>query len=749
VRIGGMMTPLKSYCARAALLAGAACFPSIGWAQTSAPQASGAAPSQPAPSPPVDAAADAQGGLQDIIVTAQRRAENVQRVPISIIAVTGDTLVKSGVTTLDGLQRVAPGLVVTTTGSGFVSYTFIRGGGTNNTDPGSDPSVAYYVDEIYLGGSAGLQFDLFDIDHVEVLKGPQGTLFGRNAASGAISVITKRPTSDLQGALHAEYGSYNALLVKGFVSGPLTADGALRYRVSGSYRRRDAFTRNLAGGGDPGNINAGGARGQLEWSKGDVDVLLSGSFLKARNGQTNQFQSTANVSGAVDPTLPQPTDQSFYAHYYDYIGYENQDMHDLNGRIEWTTPIGKITSISAYRWNRFIRAQDNDATVYFGTNQLYLFRDKTFSQELRLTGDALDRFHYVLGGYYYHADQLFHFTQNYGPAAPTVSTRGKFITDFNAYTTDSYAVFGQVKVDLIDALSLTLGGRYTHDAKADQRSVNRLGVLFNVNPNAGFSKFTPAATLEFKPSDKILAYLSYRQGFKSGGFQTVAPASAAIANTPFLPENVTSWEAGLKTTLLDNRLQLNAAIFRSDIDNQQVTRVTPATPTAPALTQIENAGKTRADGIDLMIAARPVSGLTLTANATWQRARYRRYLTNNIDLAGNHQTRSPDFTGYLAAEYETSLGNFGKLDVRGDLSRRSLTFFDAANSRVPGQFQPAYNVVNLRASVLPNGVPLEIGVFVKNLGKTQYFQNISPVGPSGTGAPGEPRVFGVSIDFHF
>ncbi len=734
-------------CSFATLVVSLGCLPSSAYAQTAA----SAAAQQPATGQSQGTTTDApnSSGVADIIVTAQRRSESVQNVPISIVAVSGDSLVKSGVTTLDGIQRLAPGLTTTTVGSGFVSYTFIRGGGTNNVDPGSDPSVAYFVDEIYIGGTQGLQFDLFDVDHVEVLKGPQGTLFGRNAASGAISVITKRPTTDFHGEAHLEYGNYNSLLEKASLSGPLNSAKTLLFRVSESYRRHDAFSQNLNGKADPGNIDAGGVRGQLEYRADGLSVLLSADFFKARNGQTNQNETTANVSANVNPALPVLPGQNFYDRYYDYIGFENQDVHNFSGRIEVDTPIGQLTSISAYRYNYFRRNQDNDGTNYDGQVQFYREKDRTFSQELRLVGDAGERFHYVLGGFYYHANTDFSFVTKFGADYPIPVLRRLTLSDVSNYKTDSYAAFGQLTFDLTRQLSVVAGGRYTEDHKKNFRTVNRFGTLYTVNPNVTFRDFTPAITVNYKPSAAILAYASYREGFKSGGWQTLGPATPTIANTPFLPEYVKSYEVGLKTTLLDRRVQANVALFRSDISNQQITRITPLTATTPAITQIDNAGRTRAQGIDGMLTIRPIPELVLSANATYQHARFRQYLTNGVSLAGNHQTRSPDFSGYFSAQYTATLGDFGSLSLLGEYSRRSIIYFDPANNQTPGLNQPGYGIGNLRLTLTPASLPLDISAFVRNVGKTKYYTNIVVTPPSGIGPPGEPRIYGVALNFKF
>lgn len=706
----------------------------------------GAAPAVFAQEKPSSNGANDEAPVGEIIVTAQRRAENVQKVPISIAVVSGDTLVSQGVMSSDGIQRLAPGLSMSTVGTGFVSYTYMRGGGTNQIDPGSDPSVAFFVDEVYITGASGLQFDLFDIDHVEVLKGPQGTLFGRNAASGAISIVTKRPSSTFGGNAHLEYGEYNSLLARASVTGPLTSDGALSFRLSGAYRSQDAFTKNLTGGKDPGDVDSGGARGQLQYKSGPLTILLAGDYFKARNGQTNQFISSANVAALVDPTLPQPTNQSFYAHYYNLIGYENQDVYNLSGRIELETGIGTITSVSAYRHNKFKRRQDQDGTLYDSFDLFSSEKDKTFSQELRIVGDAAnDKVHYVAGVYYYDGEIDSVFVVKAGPAFPNAGFRGRTSTDSRTLSTKSYAAFGQLTYDLTDQFGVTIGGRWTKDKKDDDRAVSIFGLInYTATPKKSWTAFTPSATLNFKPTEDVLTYFSYRRGFKSGGFQALLASSATVANIPFNPEKVDSYEFGVKATLLDRTLTANLALFRSDITDQQVSRTISATQI-----YIDNAGETRAEGLDFEFVARPSRRLTVTASGTYQKAKFRKFQSGAISYKGKHQLRSPDFAGYFAIDYRMPLGDFGDLALHADYSERSEQFYDLANTKLPGLYSPAYGVGNLRATLEPSALPIKISAFVKNVGNKHYYQNIAANGQSGLAVPGAPRVFGGAIDFEF
>jgi len=342
-------------------------------------------------------------GVDEIIVTAQRRAENLQTVPISITAFGAEELESAGVATLDDVTHLAPGLTMSAIGSGFVSYTYVRGGGTNVIDSGADPSVAYYLDEVYLGGTAGLQFDLLDIARVEVLKGPQGTLFGRNAAAGAIHVITESPGDTFEASASVTGGDYGLFNVRGSLTGPLSSDGAWRYRVATGHRERDGYTDNL-GGLDPGFLDTYAGRAQLQYAGPNLTATLTGDYFTSDNGMTNQFLSTAFSASILTPgaAAALPPGQTFYTRYFDTDGYERQDTGSLTGRIEWQLPFATLTSITAYRDNDFSRFQDQDGTNAYAYTLGSEERDRTFSQEVRLSNDG-ERIDWVAGVYFYHA----------------------------------------------------------------------------------------------------------------------------------------------------------------------------------------------------------------------------------------------------------------------------------------------------------------------------------------------------------
>lgn len=688
------------------------------------------------------------GTIEEVTVTAQKRAENLQDVPISMVALPGDTLAKSGANTLDAVQHFAPGLTISAHGSGLVSYTYIRGAGSNLVDNGSDPSVAYFIDEVYVFGASGLQFDLIDLERVEVLKGPQGTLFGRNAAGGAISITTRRPSSTFGVSADLEAGNFDSVLARSSVTGPFSDDGRLLYRLSGSYKRRDGFTENLAGGDDPGTLDSLGGRAQLQFIGDSVELLLSLDALRSRNGMTNQFISTASSAAWVSPEAAAtlPGGESYYRHYYNTDGFEEQDLHAITGRIDWDTTIGTLTSISGYRSSRFARLQDQDGTLAESFALESESDDDSFSQEVRFAADT-GRLHWIAGLYYFHSRSEQDFSYNAGPAFPTAAVRNRSAADSRILTTDSTAVFGQAKYDLTPKLAVTLGGRYSYDDKEDTHTVRNFlaAAPYTVDPRADWSSFDPALTVDCHVTPDVMTYASYRQGYKSGGFQSTLVSTPALAAAPFDAEHVDSYEVGAKTAWADRRLTVDAALFWSDITDQQILRII-----GPAQQIIDNAGATRTKGVDLNVVVKPIANFRVDAAATFQRARFERYQNGTIDLAGNHALRSPDFAGAFSAEYDIPLAGGADLTLRGEYAYQSTRYFVLGSDeppRVPGFYQPGYGLANARLSYTSSGGNWSVALWGRNLEDTRYLRNLGGSSGSGMGAPGDPRTYGVS--FHW
>ena len=705
--------------------------------------------------------------LEEIVITAQKRSENLQDVPISITAISSEALDKAGVVDAKDIQYLAPGLNISAVGSGFVSYTYIRGGGTDQIDPGSDPSVAYFLDEVYLGGTAGLQFDLVDVDRIEVLKGPQGTLFGRNAASGAISITSKEPSPTFGGSLEVDAGNYDYTQVKASITGPITADDHWLYRAAFDFRRREGYTTNLVNGDHVDDVFTYGGRGEIEYVVDDFKFLLSTDLMGARNGGTPQFLSTARSTYSLvlnnAAVAAVPGGEASYAQRYDVPGYENQNLGDVVGRLEWTTDIGKLTSISAFRTNTFDRLADYDTTAFDSFSIASQELDQTFSQEIRLSGDR-EQLHWIGGLYYYHAQSKIDWQEITGPffplagvpfAALGVPVAGAYPlnnlgTDDSIIYTNSQAAFGQLGYDFTNQLTLTVGGRYSEDRKHAARTV--LGLVsagleappFSIDPHGSWSAFDPSAALDYKITEDVMTYLSYRQGFKSGGFQPLFPPTATVAATPFAPEKVKSYEGGLKSEWFDRRFLANVAVFLSNITDQQISQ-----NVTPILVVVDNAGATRDYGVDLTLDVKPIPQLILSAAMTVQHARFKSYVEGGVNYAGDAQLRSPDLGENYGLEYDLALAGGSTLALHAAYSYESRQFYDIANSTAPGLFQPGYGIANARVEFSPVHGDFRVGLWGNNLGNTHYYQNIAVSAPAGLAVPGVPRTYGVAIDYNF
>lgn len=698
---------------------------------------------------------DGASVLEEVVVTAQKRTQRLQDVPISIVALGGTQLEDAGTTSLASLQQFTPGLVVSNVNNGFATYTFMRGSGTSQTTAGADPSIAYFMDEVYLGNKAGLQFDLLDIERVEVLKGPQGTLFGRNAAGGAISIITRRPSRTFQGTFDARVGNYDAVTLRSTLSGPVAGSDSLFYRFSGGYRTREGFTENLVTGRDIDNVDMLTGRGQLEYSSGDVTFLLTLGALKSDNGPAARFISTADATGVLSPSAaaghPGPG-ESFFKHYDDVGGGQKQDAYDVTGRLEITTPIGTLTSISAGRWSDFDMFQDNDGTGASSLALDYRSRDTTFSQEIRLSSADDTRLQWIGGLYYYRGDTEERTSLLGGPDFPSPLLRNRTAIDNADYLTESYAVFGQASYAITSQLSLTAGGRYTVDEKSMDRFIDIPGFpvpgIFPqiVHPDERWSAFNPTGTLEYKFTPDLMVYASYREGFKGGGFQALLPAMPGV---PFDPETVDSYEVGFKSAWLGDKLIFNAAVFRADCSDCQVVRVI-----APAVTNVDNAGEIRTDGVDISILARPSNQFRLAADMTFQHAEYRKYANpGGVDYTGNRQMRSPDFSGSLSTEYDFPIAGGATLTLHGDYSYRTKMFFDPSAAEIRGQFQDAYGLANARLTYTPGSGRWNVSLWGNNLTDEEYLGAISvsssAAGGTGLSIAGEPRTFGVAAHLDF
>jgi len=584
------------------------------------------------------------GALEEVIVTATKRAESLQDIPVSVNAFNSETIQEAGINNAGDLAIMTPALNINVNQSPFNARMTIRGIGTAQTDPALEPSVGLFVDGVFLGRSGLGMSDLTDIERIEVLQGPQGTLYGKNTNAGAISVITKKPNfEEFEGYVEASAGDYGMSRLTASASGPLT--DTLAYRLSGNMHQRDGYYDNSAGD-DLNDADDWNIQGKLQWDPTDsLSVLLSGSHIDR--------DTTCCAADAVqqDPVNNALVAQGYSADKNDPYDYDVQpgvdnsfDMESdlLSMTIDYAVDWGEITSITA--WNDYDYSVDQDPD----RSQLDVlalrnddFSGDSFSQELRFTSQAGDNIDYMLGLFYYEqttkrgGDKPFLFVgDDFIPIAAQqdlpfplpinflVQPGDNLVIDYKQ-DTDTIAVFSQATWHIGDIWHLSGGLRWSDEEKeSDLFSQTNSTAISNDLIGASFldSVSTPIDANLDRSSDNVdwmiraamdigddsMVYASAATGTKSGGFQSV---NGAPDEREFDDEDTTTYELGVKSTLLDARLRINAAAFYTEIDDFQSQRQLET----GLGTFVSNEAEVEVSGLDFQVEALPLPNLTLSA----------------------------------------------------------------------------------------------------------------------------------------
>jgi len=695
---------------------------------------------------PTGASAQAPGDsalVQELIVTAQKRAEAAQDVPIALTALSGEQLERQGVEGFADLSTRIPSLRFGSGVTGGEHVITLRGIGSQNTTSGGDSPVAYSQDGVYLARTTSVDPEFFDIDRVEVLRGPQGTLYGRNSVGGSVNVNSKRPTAQLGGHADAMIGNYDARVFRAWLNVPVFESGErfAAVRLTGVKAEHDGYQENLFTG--PGATNdADGQdfwmiRGQLYAQLSEsVDLLLVAST--SENGdpvatKTNWRLEPARYVGAQpylsDPRKVRKNTPETY----------NQDADFVAATINIDLGFATLTSVSGYAAGSWAQSSDPDASeLTLATNPYWTLDQFQYSEEIRLASNPSDTnpVSWIVGAFFFKekVGQTFQFIDTgLNSASPFTDT---FIfTNGGIYKTESRAVFGQVDLDLEKMggglpVTLTAGLRYTHDEKKgyDFLDYNLPLIPFVAAQDKTFdedwSEVTYKVGANWRPAEGVLLYASYSTGYLSGG--------GLVGNFPgiYQPEKIRAWEAGFKTTLMENRLLFNGAAYHQRIRDMQVF-VQDITGS-----RIDNAGRAHVKGIELEAVATPVDGLRLNAAATFTEAEYDEYLTINnrfagpapgcdpvtrlCDFAGNRLVQTPEYTLNFGAQYSFDLGA-GELTPRVDIFRSGDLYFLSANS--PLERQKAYTLVDLSVVFRAASGGWTVEGFVRNVGNKDIISN--------------------------
>jgi len=694
--------------------------------------------------------------LQDIVVTAEKREESLQRTPASIIARSGEALRKAGVDSTLDLATIAPGVAVTTNTASAQIY--IRGIGTNF---GGDQSVALHVDGVYQVSTQGALQELLGVDRMEVLRGPQGTLYGRNATGGVVNIITRRPTMDLSAEGDLEYGNYNLFRQRALVNVPIVND-KVAMLISVVHTDRDGFRYNPYLNSRIDDEHNWGVRGRLLIRASDnLDILLSGNYSAENDSRTLGFKIDKNVYAPQVDLLPQlgmrggtvPDDPNII--YSDKNSIQNYKQYGGSAELDWDLGGVKIKSLTAYQVNTRRENIDIDGTeVDYFDGQLTGSRTSWFSQELQVLSQNDGPLQWIAGIYYLRDDERERGVYTTPILDQLGFGSGPIGRDFNSGTR-AYAGFGQFTYKIFDKLRLTVGARFSHERKFAVQYLNAMEALgVQATNSKSWNAFTPKFSIDYSPNDDVMFYASATRGFKSGGFNE-------SASDLFDPEYIWSYEAGARTSLLDKRLRLNATTFLYNYSNIQVMQALASPdPLTGATTKVGNAASARVKGIELELQVIPLKGLELSANASLLEAKYRTYLSPNtevagnpiVDLSGNWLPLAPQFAGILSAQYTTTVGNAGTLSVRGDLYHQSRVFFTAFNNLNDhfGQ-QKGYELVNAHIGFTSADKHWTLGLFGRNLTNKVYKQTVIRAlgffGQLDILAP--PRTYGVELGFKF
>jgi iron complex outermembrane receptor protein len=709
-------------------------------------------------------------GLNEIVVTAQRREERLQDVPISVSAFSGEAIEAAGFRDTRDILVSTPNVDFTTNGRGFASSAdiSIRGVGTIVRDV--DQPVAVYLDEVFLGTSAGVNLSAVDLERVEVLRGPQGTLYGRNALAGAVNYVSREPVNRPEGSAEISYGNYEYMQMKATGNLPLAGE-KLMARANVSYTQRDGTVENLATGTDINDLDNVSARLQLKSNISDALTLkLAGEYSRDKI-----------VASSVAPrSIAREHQNNMFAPFE-----EQRDIIGASARLTYDAERFQLISISGYR-----AVEDSYLGSYQAPTDLAVLGgepasdQRQFSQELRLVSTSEGPLKWVVGAYYFdETNDLTSYFEFHG-LAPIMSflfgdpTGSMIPVGYNERSdarlnNEALAGFGELSYALTDRMEATIGARYgeeTREMAYSHVAAPFLGFGIFAPPQSfevddTLSSFLPKLTLSYRVSDDAMVYGTVSKGYKSGGFSNSYLPSAVDANgapivgTPtneqlranyqFDPETLWNYELGFKTAWMGNRLVLNGAAFFMDWRDQQLSTY------VENVFRISNADKTRSYGAELELAARPTDALAFNLGVGYNDSSFRgdtivrHPLTSAPTLAaGNRQPNSSRITANLGAQYTANVGPDLRMPFRLDVVHRSSQFFDPLN--LPELHQPAYQVVNLRAGLETDR--WAITLFANNLTDEDYitsgyadslqFLIPAPSDPFQV-AVGDPRTYGI------
>lgn len=725
---------------------------------------------QPASNAETSAESDATPTLKAVTVTAQRKEETLQEVPVAVSAINGTSITADGVRSMGDITTFVPNAAAKNPDGDGRPRWYIRGLGTGDTGAATVYPVGIYADDVYLNAPVAGGGPLFDLERIEILRGPQGTLYGKNTTAGAVNVISKKPTFDTDGYGTIGVGSKSERIVNGAIGGALV-DDKLAGRVSIYSEERDGFTRNETADQSYGDVNKKAFRAQLLGQFGD-------NFEALWKVHGRQFKGDGS-SGS----LPVGT-------YYPPANYQRPDGRKIELNVNedykldhdgtsltlnWDLGGYTLTSITAYDYIRNQSLIDADYNPYEVSGRTDTDNEyKQYSQELRFASPQTEALRWLVGAHAFREDLDSSAVRNVVPgltANGTSNQTGTVYRDLNYdHKNNSYALFTNLTYDFTDDFTVTGGLRWTTEKKeidlnlTQLRSVSgvRVPVLGadnngNVEESKDWEAWTYDLTPEYRINDNVRVFFRYAHGFRSGGFNT-GLSGGLSGLTTVDPEELDSYELGLKSEWLDGRITANATTFYYDYKDIQVNLLT--VNSGILTTALTNGAKGEVRGAELELEAQATDYLHLRAALSYLDTEYTDFKNVNpttgavtADYSGNRFVRSPKQVFSLGGDYTIPLGGAGKLVAGADASYRGKEYFLADRQDEDTLSQDHYTLANARLSWFNHDEKLSVTGFVNNLTDRRYQVHGRPNGAVGSGqyviTYGDPRTVGVSVTSRF
>lgn len=659
--------------------------------------------------------------LESIKVTAERHAENLQNVSVSVTGFTETQIKDADIRSMDDLARETPNLQWFEYGSRFHQFSVIRG---MVTIPMQEPAMGFYVDDVAYLDSMSFSYPLFDIERIEVLRGPQGTLYGRNTLGGAINIITRKPDNNYMGEVSLGYGNYKHVNVNAGVRGPVVND-KLFLGLSGFYEARDGFYENDFLKNEDDGRDGKGLRSVMNWIPTDrLDMSLT--------LQAQKHDDSAYINGLQEVDAP-------FHYQHNRRGKHDSDVWTPTFCLKYSGSNYKLTSITGWLDQEVEERYDIDLTsadIWYGTNDR---ATEAFTQEIRVATPDKDRILSWIAGAYY-------FNKNYeeSMSMSTVSTDSSILRSADR-DKRGFAFFGQGNYKVFKKLDFTFGLRYEYenmDSKIRKEtlkplvngSITPLHDPYDISSNS--TTWLPKFSAAYHWSPSLMTYGTISRGYRAGGANSMAPDNQKMS---FAPEYSWNYELGLKSQWFDNHLLFNTSFFYIKITDEQVS-----VHADDYITYLENAGESYRMGAEFEIKARPLQGLDLIAGASFLEAEYEKYDNGIMNFKDLKIAQAPEFTGNFAAQLRRPIWKHFDLFTRIDYFYNSKVYFDADNSLE----EPHYKLFDLKLG-LESDV-FDIHFWVKNAFDETY-RVYAYAGMEGkiVDEYGSPRTFGVSITTRF